>query len=412
MQFTTPHRTTPHHTAPHHTTHKYTDVQAAIWWHLVARWSPPTPRRPRLVDEVAADAAAATEAEHEKHLTRLRQQLEGLQVHLEESDSALRSSDLKLKATGVELRTSDADLDAVTKELATAQHIHASELEELTANNNRLLLLVDQLKESAATAAADFNQKQEAHQSAHSFYEQQAEQLRKSLSSMEAQRATAVEELELLLRESRAYEGRLADLQRDLQGASIVREQLEANQVHLEAECARVREAAQATRAELLSEYKRLQAAGAQDRESSRTECTQLRAECARLREGARPCTTCGGGDGQQPEDDCPAELAAALQKLQGAEDYITELSTSFDDLRAKTVEKLAERDAKLASALSTLSLRDSDLTSAQATISARNSDLTAIHASLTSRDVELATLSLHSFAFRPAWRKNATRVT
>ena len=262
MQFTTPHRTTPHHTAPHHTTHKYTDVQAAIWWHLVARWSPPTPRRPRLVDEVAADAAAATEAEHEKHLTRLRQQLEGLQVHLEESDSALRSSDLKLKATGVELRTSDADLDAVTKELATAQHIHASELEELTANNNRLLLLVDQLKESAATAAADFNQKQEAHQSAHSFYEKQTEQLHASLSSMEAQRATAVEELELLLRESGAYESRLADLQHDLQRASTRREQLEANQVHLEAECAK-------------------------DRESSRTEYTQLRAECARLREGA-----------------------------------------------------------------------------------------------------------------------------
>ena len=122
-------------------------------------------------------------------------------------------------------------------------------------------------------------------------------------------------------------------------------------------------------------------------------ECTQLRAECARLREGARPCTTCGGGDGQEPEDNCPAELAAALQKLQQAEDYITELSASFDDLRDKTLEKLAVRDVKLASVLSTLTLRDSDLASAQATISARNSDFTAIQTSLASRDVELATL-------------------
>ena len=241
----------------------------------------------RRFDEVAADAATAAETEHEEHVTRLRQQLEGLQVHLEESSSALRSSDLKLKAAGAKLRTSDADLDAVTKELATAHRGHASELEELTANfnqkqeahqsvcssyaarsveltanNNRLLLLVDQLKESAAAAAADFNQKQEAHQSAHSFYEKQTEQLHASLSSMEAQRATAVEELELLLRESGAYESRLADLQHDLQRASTRREQLEANQVHLEAECAK-------------------------DRESSRTEYTQLRAECARLREGA-----------------------------------------------------------------------------------------------------------------------------
>ena len=59
---------------------------------------------------------------------------------------------------------------------------------------------------------------------------------------------------------------------------------------------------------------------------------------------------------------------------------------------------KLAERDAKVASAMSALSLRESDLTSAQATLSARNSDLTAIHASLASRDVELSTLHPRAF--------------
>ena len=144
------------------------------------------------------------------------------------------------KAAGVKLKKGDADLDAATKELATAQRSHASALGELTANSNRLLLLVNQLKKSTATAASDFDQKQEAHRSALSFYEEQTEQLRASQSSMEEQRTAAVEELDLLLRESSAYESRLAELQRNLQEASNIREQLEANQVHLEAECMQV----------------------------------------------------------------------------------------------------------------------------------------------------------------------------
>ena len=90
-------------------------------------------------------------------------------------------------------------------------------------------------------------------------------------------------------------------------------------------------------------------------RTALQAECTRLQAECAQLRSKARPCTTCDGADGQGPEDDCPAELAAALQRLQLAEDYITELSTSYDSLRDITLEKLTERDAKLASALSAL---------------------------------------------------------
>ena len=95
-----------------------------------------------------------------------------------------------------------------------------------------------------------------------------------------------------------------------------------------------------------------------------------------------------GGGGGPDPEDDCPAELAATREKLQLAEDFITQLEVAYDTLRDRTLVKLAERDAKVASAMSTLALRESDLTSSQATISARNSDLTTIHASLTSRDM------------------------
>ena len=57
------------------------------------------------------------------------------------------------------------------------------------------------------------------------------------------------------------------------------------------------------------------------------------------------------------------------------------------------TLEKLAERDAKVASVLSALALRDSDLISARATVSARNSDFTAIPTNLAARDAELATL-------------------
>ena len=76
-------------------------------------------------------------------------------------------------------------------------------------------------------------------------------------------------------------------------------------------------------------------------------------------------------------------------------EDYITKLSTAYDVLTNKTLEKLAERDAKLdlASALSALDLLDSNLTSARAAISARNSDFASIQTTLAARDAELATL-------------------
>ena len=170
-------------------------------------------------------------------------------------------------------------------------------------------------------------------------------QLRLARSSAEEQRATASEELDSLRQDSDVSERRL--------------QQLQANQVHLQAtcaaECAQVREAAHASRVELQSE------------------CARLQAECEQLRGAARPCTTCGGGGGQDPEDDCPAELAATRERLQLAEDYITEIGAAYDTLRDLTLVKLAERDAKVASAMSTLALRDSDLTSAQAINVERN---------------------------------------
>ena len=143
----------------------------------------------REFDEVAATAAAAAEAEHEKNKAHLQRHLEIQTDRLKKSDVALHASDSKFKAAEVSLRKSGADLDAATEGLATAQRDHASALGELTANSDHLLLLVEQLKESAAAASLESDQKQEAHQSALSSFRRQMDQLRSSQSATEEQRA-------------------------------------------------------------------------------------------------------------------------------------------------------------------------------------------------------------------------------
>ena len=301
--------------------------------------------------ETAAAATAAAEAEHDKREAHLQERLELQTDLLQKSDAAMHAANSRRESAEVRLRESNADLNAATEGLATARKDHASALGELTDNSDRLLLLVEQLKGSAAAAALESNQTRDANQIAVSSLRGQLDQLRSIAHAAEAQRVAASEELDSLRLES---------------GASTV-------------ECEQVREAAHDTRAAL------------------QAECTRLQAECIQLRSKARPCTTCDGADGQGPEDDCPAELAAALQQLQQAEDYIKELSTSFDSLRDVTLEKLTERDAKLASALSALALREADLVAARATISSCSSDFAAgiavIQTSLASRDADLASL-------------------
>ena len=316
----------------------------------------------REFDETAAAATAAAEAEHDQREADLQGRLELQTDLLQKSDVALHAANSRREKAEVRLRKSNADLNAATEELATAQGDHALAIRELTDNSDHLLLLVEQLKGSAAAAALESNQKQEeqqialssikeAHQIAISSLRRQLDQLRSTTATAEERRVAALEELDLLRLESAASK----------------------------AECEQVREAAHDTRTAL------------------QAECTRLQAECTQLQSKARPCTTCDGADGQGPEDDCPAELAAALQRLQLAEDYITELSASYDSLTDITLVKLAERDAKSASALSALALREADLVAARATIASSSSDFTAgiaaIQASLASRDAELATL-------------------
>ncbi len=316
----------------------------------------------REFDETAAAATAAAEAEHDQREADLQGRLELQTDLLQKSDVALHAANSKREKAEVRLRKSNADLNAATEELATAQGDHALAIRELTDNSDQLLLLVEQLKGSAAAAALESNQKQEeqqialssikeAHQIAISSLRRQLDQLRSITATAEERRVAALEELDLLRLESAASK----------------------------AECEQVRGAAHDTRTTL------------------QAECTRLQAECTQLQSKARPCTTCDGADGQGPEDDCPAELAAALQRLQLAEDYITELSASYDSLTDITLVKLAERDAKSASALSALALREADLVAARATIASSSSDFTAgiaaIQASLASRDAELATL-------------------
>ena len=262
--------------------------------------------RLREFDDVAAAAAAAAEAEHDRDKANLQRQL-GLQSErLKKSARDLRATNTKLKEAEGSLQENEAELNAAAKELATAREDHASSAGEMTAHIDRLLLLVEQLKKSAAAASRESDQKQEVHQSVVSALEKQMAQLRSARSSAEEQRAAVSEELNSLRRESDVSERRL--------------EKLQANQVHLQAtcaaECAQVREAAHASRVELQSE------------------CARLQVECEQLQGATRPCTTCGGGDGQDPEDDCPAELAATHERLRLAEDFITELETAYDSLR------------------------------------------------------------------------------
>ena len=335
--------------------------------------------RLREFDEVSAAAAVAAEAEHKRDKADLQRQVDLQSARLKKSDQEQRATLEKLEEAEGRLRdqedllTQHEDclreqeraLNTSVEELATAREGYATSTEEKTQQINRLLLLTEQLKRSAATASRESDQKNGEHHSVVSALEQQMALLRVARSAADEQRAATSDELESLRRDSGVSERRL--------------QQLEAHQVHLQATCeaeyAQVREAAHASRVELQSE------------------CTRLQAECEQLRGAARPCTTCGGGGGPDPEDDCPAELAATREKLRLAEDFITQLELAYDVLRDRTLVKLAERDAKVASAMSTLALRESDLTSSQATISARNSDLTTIHASLTSRDAELAAL-------------------
>ena len=335
--------------------------------------------RLREFDEFSAAAAVAAEAEHNRDRADLQRQVDlqsarlkksdqeqrAILVKLEEAEDCLRDQEELLTQHEDRFREQERALNTSVEELATAREEYATSTDEKTRRIDRLLLFTEQLEKSVAAASRESDQKKGEHHSVVSALEQQMAQLRLARSSAEEQRATASEELDSLRQDSGVAERRL--------------QQLQAHQVHLQAtcaaECAQVREAAHASRVELQSE------------------CARLQAECEQLRGAARPCTTCGGGGGQDPEDDCPAELAATREKLQLAEDYITDLGVAYDTLRDLTLVKLAERDAKVASAMSTLALRDSDLTSAQATISARNSDLTAIHASLTSRDAELAAL-------------------
>ena len=335
--------------------------------------------RLREFDEFSAAAAVAAEAEHNRDKADLQRQVDlqsarlkksdqeqrAILVKLEEAEDCLRGQEELLAQHEDRFREQERALNTSVEELATAREDYATSTEEKTQQIDRLLLFTEQLKKSVAAASRESDQKNGEHHSVVSALEQQMAQLRLARSAADEQRAATSEELESLRQDSGVAERRL--------------QQLQAHQVHLQAtcaaECAQVREAAHASRVELQSE------------------CTRLQAECEQLRGAARPCTTCGGGGGPDPEDDCPAELAATREKLQLAEDYITELGVAYDTLRDLTLVKLAERDAKVASAMSTLALRDSDLTSSQATISARNSDLTAIHASLTSRDAELAAL-------------------
>ena len=82
-----------------------------------------------------------------------------------------------------------------------------------------------------------------------------------------------------------------------------------------------------------------------------RAECKQLRAVAEQLRADLRHCTTCSPAGGA--EDTCPAELAAALLRLQQAEARFRVLDQGYDALKAAADTSIAALETDLASARS-----------------------------------------------------------
>ena len=186
---------------------------------------------------------------------------------------------------------------------------------------------------------------------------------RRELAASKVQKEAAEKECHEALEELGATRTDHSEEVSRLQTEGSSTKSLAATVTRLENECERLRADNHSSVEDLAATVTRLE-----------KECQQLQADNERLQLGALSCTTCKHDD--DPEDTCPAELAAALLRLQQAEEYTRILDHAYDVLQTAADTKIASLEDDLAFARSAAELLQADLTAYAAALVERDTEV------------------------------------
>ena len=225
-------------------------------------------------------------------------------------------------------------------------------LQESNANLHQSQQLADSLQRAA-------NMLQERLESQSSTISVTRRELAASKVQKEAAEKECHEALEELGATRTDHSEEVSRLQADISS----KKSLAATVTRLENECERLRADNRSSAEGLVATATRLE-----------EECLQLQADNERLRLSALPCTTCKQDD--DPEDTCPAELAAALLRLQQAEEYTRVLDDAYDALKLAADTKIASLEDDLAFARSAAELLQADLTAYATALKERDTEV------------------------------------